>query len=258
MNNDLELLLAETDLLKSQFGLQSHCLGPALMQSLDAEYTYQSLRLEGSSLSSAETTLVVKNGLMSPSRPMVESLAALNHYQAVQFIREQAADQTLLSEALIKQIHGILMRAIDRSHAGVYRAQAASIAGSLHEPPSAEQLPELMAETVQWLRLEGPFMHPLLFAAETHQRLLRLQPFNSANGPCARLAMNLILLQEGFPIANIHGDPDSRQAYCQALFAAKGRENDPVWPIFVARQVNADIKALLGRFAGEQGDIGNG
>ena len=117
--------------------------------------------------------MAIKIGLMIPGKSMSEYLAAINHYQAIQFIRAEAAEQTLLSEALIKQIHGILLRGINREQPGIYRLQPLINANGNAAPPP-EKLPELMAEMVQWLRVEGPFMHPVVFAAETHQRLMSL------------------------------------------------------------------------------------
>lgn len=245
MNDDLDLLLAEIDLLKGELELQSNLLGEPLRQVLDIEYTYQSNSLEGSSLTLAETEMAIKIGLTIPGKTMAEYLAAINHYQAVQFIREQAGDQAMLSEALIKQIHGILLRGINREQAGIYRTQPL-VRQSLHAPPPA-QLPEAISETVQWLRLEGPFMHPVIFAAETHRRLLSLQPFAEANGTCARLLMNLILLEEGYPFANIACDADSCRTYFQALDQSENDTGKTVWWRLVAEQVMADIKALLSR-----------
>jgi Fic family protein len=41
--------------------------------------------------------------------------------------------------------------------------------------------------------------HPLIIAAEAHTRFVSIHPFIDGNGRTARLIMNLILLQRGFP-----------------------------------------------------------
>jgi Fic family protein len=254
MYNPLDLFLAEIDLLKSQLELQSYGYDDAFRQSRDVLYTYHSNRIEGCTLTPSETEMVIKTGLMIGEKPMRENLAALNHYQAIDFIRTHAADQTRLSEALLKHIHSILSRAVDRKYAGAYRDRPAVIQGSRHIPPTPEHLPESVAEAVQWLRLEGPFMHPVLFAAETHQRLLALQPFNSSNGPCARLAMNLILLAEGYPFAIIHGDADS----CRDYFAAFDQALDgdkSAWFRLIAERVMNEIQELLKLLEQVQGTL---
>ncbi|NCC27943.1 MAG: hypothetical protein EOM22_07295, partial [Gammaproteobacteria bacterium] len=57
---------------------------------------------------------------------------------------------------------------------------------------------------------------PVVRAAETHKRLVTIHPFLDGNGRTARLVMCLGLLTEGYCIANIPGDTDSRRAYYDA------------------------------------------
>ena len=124
MNNELKIMLAEIDFLKSELDLQSHLLNPKLLEEVDINYTFESNRLEGSRLTRPETELAIKIGLTITGKSMAEYLAAINHYQAVKYIREQAGDQALLNEALIKEMHNILMRGINKDRGGVYRSHS--------------------------------------------------------------------------------------------------------------------------------------
>ncbi len=254
MTTELELLLAENDFLKSQLELQRHRITDDVRRALDIEYTRQNNNLEGGSLTLDETEILIKTGLMTPGKPMMESLATLNHFQAIQFIREQAGEQALLTETLIKQLHAVLARAVDRQGAGVYRTQASAISANPLLPGVAD-LPALIDAALHWLRLEGPFMHPIAHAAEVHLRLYTLQPFSSFNGSCARLAMNLVLLEEGYPMMNIRGDDVSRQLYLRTLEQALRGGDKSAWLGFVVGQVMADSKALLKRLESVTDDI---
>ncbi len=247
MNNDLDFFLAEIDLLKGELDLLNDRFDRQLLQALAIEYSYQSNRIGGSTLTPAETEMAIKIGLTIPGKAMWEYLSAINHYQAIQFIREQVDEHALLSETLIKQIHAILLRSIDREQAGIYRTQALTSPPGHHAPPPASELPELMAEMLHWLRLEGPFVHPIIFAAEAHQRLLAIQPFIAANGTCARLLMNFILLQEGYPLLNLRGDAESCGAYFHALELAHNGTDKTTWFRLIAEQLMNDIKGLLSR-----------
>ena len=60
-------------------------------------------------------------------------------------------------------------------------------------------------------------MHPVLLAAEMHERLVTIHPFIDGNGRTARLLMNLILLRHGYTIAILKGNTDNRMAYYRAL-----------------------------------------
>ena len=50
-----------------------------------------------------------------------------------------------------------------------------------------------------------------------HERLVAIHPFIHGNGRTSRLEMSLILLQNGYPIANIKGDAESRKRYYASL-----------------------------------------
>lgn len=239
----LDLLLAEIDLLKADLQLQYAEIDPALQQKLDISYSHDSLRLEGSSLDPAETEMVIKHGLMLPGKPMADNLTALNHYQAIQFIREQAIEQNLLSVSTLQKIHIMLSRGLQHQLGGAYRNQPTQLLNDDTAPP-AEQIQQLLTEQLQWLNREGPFLHPVVFAAEAHLRLLALQPFQNNNGLCARLLMNLILLGEGFPIITIASNTLTKNAYIQAFNHAQ--TGKPLhWQCFIAEQVMLNVQNLL-------------
>lgn len=80
------------------------------------------------------------------------------------------------------------------------------IAGSRHVPPQPWAVPKLMEDYGRWLTSESQGLHPVVRAAEAHERLVTIHPFIDGNGRTARLAMNLILLANGYSIANIPGD----------------------------------------------------
>jgi Fic family protein len=246
MNDELELLLAEIDLLNSDLALESDLLDEKIQHELALAYTYESNRLEGGGLTLAETEMAIKLGLMMPDKTMTEYLATIDHYQAVLFIRQQAAEQTLLSEALIKQIHSILLRGINHEYSGIYRTQPLFNKGE-HIPPAPEQLPVLMSQMLQWQCEEGQFLHPVIFAAEIHQRLMSMQLFLAANGQCARLLMNLVLLEAGYPLANISGTEVGSAAYYHALELANCHGQKQEWYRLIVEQVKSDIESLLQR-----------
>jgi hypothetical protein len=71
-----------------------------------------------------------------------------------------------------------------------------------------------MTDFVAWLK--GPLSgHPVHIAAEAHHRLVTIHPFVDGNGRTARLLMNLLLLQGGYPPAIVR--PQDRRAYINSL-----------------------------------------
>lgn len=236
--NRLQQRLTEIDAAKARLDVLRHEDISALLHALAIEYTFESNRIEGNTLTLRETGLVIDKGLTVGGKSMREHLEAINHYEAVLLLRELVQAQTPLTESLVKQLHGLILRGIDRANAGCYRRVPVLIAGSRHVPPQPWQVPMLMEEcfrfyagrscAVHGARDTAPSMaceqrellHPVELAALMHERIVTVHPFIDGNGRTSRLVMNLILLQHGYPIANIPGDTESRLAYYAALETA--------------------------------------
>lgn len=188
-----------------------------IQEALDIEYTYESNRIEGNTLTLQETQLVIEKGLTISGKPLREHLEAINHKEAIEFIKDIVKTNVTLTEYTPKQIHAIVLKSIDKVNAGVYRNVPVLISGSKHVPPQPYLLAKLMEEYFLFYEEHKDQLHPVVLAAEMHERLVTIHPFIDGNGRTARLIMNLILLQQGYPIANIKGDYESRMRYYAAL-----------------------------------------
>jgi len=69
-------------------------------------------------------------------------------------------------------------------------------------------------EFIQWLHSQT-VEEPILLAALVHLRFVSIHPFIDGNGRTARLLMNLVLLQNGYPQAIIK--ISNRAEYIQAI-----------------------------------------
>ncbi|WDN87495.1 hypothetical protein BuS5_00463 [Desulfosarcina sp. BuS5] len=217
MSSRIKHLLTRIDALKQKLDASRPLLNETILQAIDIEYTYNSNRIEGNTLTLRETDLVINKGLTIGGKSMREHLEAVNHYEAVAFIKELVTTGDILNEKIIKDIHSLVLRGIDRENAGKYRGVPVSISGSRHEPPQPWQVPKLMEDLNFWIQEEAKNLHPVIFAAEIHERIATIHPFIDGNGRTARLLMNLVLLQNGYTIASISGDTESRLAYYNAL-----------------------------------------
>ena len=56
----------------------------------DIEFTYSSNAIEGNTLSPVETTLVIEQGVTIAGKPLKDHLEALDHYDAIRYVRELA------------------------------------------------------------------------------------------------------------------------------------------------------------------------
>lgn len=171
--------------------------------------TYHSNRIEGSTLSLAETYVVQFNA----SDPMrLEGHTARELYEAINFkyalSLAMAEPEAPLSEALIKKIAVQLNANIGEIDG--YRRTGVVILGAEHLPPAAAQVPQLMLQLVhEYLCDEG--VDPFLREARFHIRFERIHPFADGNGRTGRILIDRGLMAAGLAPAVI--DSDERVRY---------------------------------------------
>ena len=214
---DINSLLQRVDALKARLDQHRDWQRNEIVEALNIEYTYDSNRIEGNTLTLRETDLVIHKGLTIGGKPMNEHLEAINHYEAINFIRDLIKSDEPFNQHNLLSIHGLILQGIDRPNAGRFRQVPVMISGSQHTPPQPWQIDKLMEDYFLFYQQNREILHPVILAAELHERLATIHPFIDGNGRTARLVMNLILLQSGYPIANISGETNARLAYYSAL-----------------------------------------
>ena len=223
MTINLQTLLNDIDTIKKHVDAQRPLNEEALAklyEYLDVEYTYNSNAIEGNTLSRMETMLVLKHGQTIGGKPLKDHLEAVNHQQAIFYIRDIFSKVEPITERDVKYLHSLILKSINDRYAGNYRDIEIYISGSKTELPKPAEVPTQMAEFSQWLvdRQENQDLHPVILAAQAHYRLVKIHPFVDGNGRVSRLLMNLILLKYGYFIAIV--DNDQREDYYRALQAA--------------------------------------
>lgn len=227
-----------------------------LQEAWDTEYTYESNRIEGNTLTLQETHMVIAQGMTIKGKSLDEHLEARNHQEAIHYIRDLASKNTLLSEYLVNSIHSLVLGGIKPHDAGKYRTGGVLITGSKHVPPQAYIVPKKMEEVFQWYQEQKDHLHPVLLASEMHRKIVTVHPWIDGNGRISRLVMNLVLLQKGFPIARISGDDEARLAYYEALETAQVADNTNTFHMLVASYVKKSFLEFLAILSGDMSEEG--
>jgi Fic family protein len=215
-----------------------------LEQWYKVELTYTSNAIEGNTLSRAETAQVVEKGITVEGKTVQEHQEAINHAKAVEFIQLLVAKKkTDISERDILDFHRLILTKIDDSNAGRYRSVPVRIAGSTAVMPNPVKVPQLMEDFITWLHQARS--HPVTAASEAHYKLVSIHPFTDGNGRTARLLMNLLLLQSGYPPAIIQRE--ERKKYIDSIEKAQlgGSLNDFLQLMYksVERSLNIYLEA---------------
>ena len=98
-----------------------------------------------------------------------------------------------------------------------------------------------MDEFINWLPTTKE--HPVLVAADAHLKFVTIHPFIDGNGRTARLLMNLLLIQDGYPPALIM--PEERDEYIATLSNAQTEGIIDPFRIFIALNVEKSLDIYL-------------
>lgn len=224
-----DMILRQADELKARLAsarpLPKEALGK-IEEALAIEYTYESNRIEGNTLTLQETALVIEEGLTIGGKSLREHLEAINHNEAIAFIKDIAQGEEPITERTILQIHALILRGIDRQNAGRYRTVPVLISGSRHVPPQPYLIEKQMENfLLRFREMENEGIHPVDIAAYLHDELVRIHPFIDGNGRTSRLLMNLYLLRHGYVMVLLKGDAESKLTYYKALEASHVDKN---------------------------------
>src|SRR6266567_2805795 len=184
----------------------------------DIELTYTSNAIEGNILSPVETTLVIEQGVTIGGKPLKDHLEALDHYDAIRYVRELAREKTPLTESDVRNLHRLVVQRSRPDIAGRYAdlVRYVRTEAGRYDFPSPAEIPALMGDFAKWLGT-APDTPEAAFTA--HRRLVDIHPFNDGNGRAARLLMNLILIRGGYPPVAVR--PEDRLDYVLSLQRAQ-------------------------------------
>lgn len=154
-----------------------------LKEIIDLEIIYNSNGLKGNTLSLQETQIVL-NGTTVGGKTINEHLETINHKKAISFMDKLVVEENPITEAHIKELNHLMLEGID-TESGSYRIDNSS------------KVPEQMEKMI-YNYIDLKKYHPIIKAAYLHSEISRIKPFKDGNERCARLLMNLSLMNSGF------------------------------------------------------------
>lgn len=215
-----------------------------LKEQFEIEMTYNSNAIEGNSLTLRETFLVLNEGITIKGKPLKDHIEATNHKEALDFLYDLVGHEKKMSISghLIKTLHRLVTQNIEKEWVGRYRNSPVRITGSPHLPPDALDVPHLMDNLVRWAGKQQNKLHPVELAAILQHKFVHIHPFFDGNGRTARLLMNVLLLQKGYPLAIILKN-DRKRYYRVLQDADKGNYKSLVE--FVGKAVERSLDIYL-------------
>lgn len=211
-----------------------------LQKHYDVELTFTSNAIEGNTLTHRETAEVIDHGITVGGKSLREHLEAVDHYQAVLWVREQATLNVTVDQRTICELHRQIVARSQPDIAGIYSNHTRRIAGSRVIFPNPMKIPALMDKLGEWLRTTMP-SHDVAFDA--HFRLTAIHPFSDGNGRTSRLLMNLLLIRAGYPPVAIR--PEDRKTYLDTLEHGSLADNLMPYLEFMHNRLNDTLADYL-------------
>ena len=210
-------LVDKRDLLKKSRPLPEIAV-QKIKDSLSVEWTYNSNSIEGNTLNLRETYIVINDGMTVKGKSMREHFEVNNHHKALHFLYKMVDEKEKINCSSILTIHGFMLHNIEDLYAGILRNGGVRIQGANFVPPNASKVSDLMDELILFIQENPQNLNPIELATLFHHKFVWIHPFFDGNGRTVRLAMNLILMNAGFPPAIIL--KNDRNKYYTALNAA--------------------------------------
>ncbi|MCI9888509.1 Fic family protein [Micrococcales bacterium 31B] len=179
------------------------------------EMTYTSNAIEGNTLSSAETNLVVNEDAVIVGKSLREHLEAKDHAYAWDYMVNTFEKGETITVQGILELHRHVLHSTHRSEAGFFRSVPVRIVGSSTVLPNHLKVPVLVDDMVKQINQPAHNLNALIHAALIHLDFVKIHPFVDGNGRTARLLMSALLRRAGYPAVPIY--PKDRAEYLGSL-----------------------------------------
>ncbi|MDQ3751039.1 MAG: Fic family protein, partial [Acidobacteriota bacterium] len=227
-----------------------------IMQKFRLDWNYHSNNLEGNSLTYGETKALILFGITAQGKPLKDHFEITGHNEAINWILEIVKDETPLTEKFIRELHSLLLKESSYKEAqtpnrkptrrkievGKYKTQpnhVVTITGETFYFATPEETPAKMQELIEWFRKEKekPDVNPIILAALFHYRFISIHPFDDGNGRVARILMNFILMQFGYPPVIIK--TEDKENYLAVLRLADADQFEPFIEYIAQNLINS-------------------
>jgi Fic/DOC family len=228
MNDSLHPLLVTVDALYASLESLSPVSDVAFAKQRDhlaLEFVTHSCGLAGGALKLFEMKVILK-GTAVPHASLLNHLGALDMYSALRYVEFAAVGKKRLSEHDVSQLNYLVQRRVHEK-AGEY---------------SCNNIWSTVEDLLDWCD-GAQKMHPIIRAAQLHNRFLKIHPFIHGNESTARLLICFELLCAGYPLTTIR--KELKAAYEQAINAARFGDDTKMLTL-VARAAQQSLERSIG------------
>lgn len=191
------------------------------LESFMIKFTYDTQKIEGSTLSFKDTRNILVLGITPPNKSIADVKEVEQHRRVFYKMLEMRKD---ISLRLILEWHYELFKETKADIAGKVRRHQVAIGGSKFIPPSPIEIDALLDDFIRWYNKNKMKTNPVHLSALVHLKFVTIHPFTDGNGRMSRLLMNFVLHKNGCPMMNI--EYKNRSSYYTSLERSQAKVND--------------------------------
>jgi Fic family protein len=209
------LLHESSELLWEKLGMLSEEQRTRFDERFLMSWIYHDFALEGTVLAVAEIKAAVDDDIISAPSLIPAYHHIISVRDGVRYVLESRGKRLMLNLEWLKKLHQVLLPH-DKKDQVQYRKDNPIHRMYFHDLAPADKISYRMRKLTDWFRTdECKRAHPIELAVEVHREVIRIFPWPEISGRVARLAMNHILVNEGYWPATIHAI--DRQRYYDVL-----------------------------------------
>jgi Fic family protein len=218
----------DLDRIKQKFSKEQRMIPKSVrekeLQNFVTRFTYDTQRIEGSTLTRRETADLLERGIAPKSKPMRDVQEAQAHRDLFYEILKSKKE---LSLQVVLGWHWNLFHLTKPDIAGKIRKYPVAISGSKFVPPSPVEVYPMLTEFFRWYNKNKDKLHPVELAALAHLKFVTIHPFGDGNGRITRLIMNFILNKKDYPMLDI--PYEGRNSYYNALERSQVKKEERIF-----------------------------
>lgn len=204
------------------------------------KFTYNTNRIEGSTLTLRETANLLEEGITPKNKPVKDVKEAEAHSKV---FFEMLGYEKDLNLRIVLRWHKLLFENTEPEIAGGVRRHRVTISGSMVELPLPVELDFLLRDFFRWYNKARKKSHPVELAALVHLKFVSIHPFSDGNGRISRLMMNFVLQRKGYPMLDIAYK--NRNGYYTALERSQLKKMDYIFVRYILKRYLKEYRMYL-------------
>lgn len=235
---------ARLDKIKKNFSKEYKALPQTAkekyLENFVVKFTYNSNRIEGSTLTLKDTANLLKEGISPRNRPVRDIREAESHKKVFYDMLDYKKGLNL---NIVLYWHKLLLQDTDKEIAGRIRNHQVAIAGTTVKLPLPVELNPLLNDFFKWYNKEKNKLNPVELAALVHLKFVSIHPFTDGNGRISRIMMNFVLYKNGFPMLDI--SYSNRASYYTALERSQKTGKEYIFVQYLIKRYLKEYKRYI-------------